>query len=101
MKLKPEYEPKKETQTDVLARINSRLGEKVKTVWRVEEWSSDEDDIGYRQPFLVDSSKWFETREEAEGYMSKVEVGWDNSLKLKSRTLYRKWVPGHWEEKWI
>lgn len=107
MKLKPEHEPKKETWQEHTARsFKERYGDKVKTQWRVEEWRPAYTESGYYgqdvSAKLYDYSVWYDSKGEAEQALEKHAPSKPgNELKLRSRTLYRKWISGHWEEKWI
>lgn len=107
MKLKPEHEPKKESLEDYRKRyFKERYGDPAKTQWRVEEWQLPYTEPGYYGQDipgkLVDYSVWFDSKKEAQASLDKHAPSKPgNKLRLKSRTLYRKWIPGHWQEKWI
>lgn len=107
MELKDEYKPKpKSIWADHDKYMADKYGERVKTVWRVEEWtpSSYEDDIGtrYQQPRMVDKSQWFHTKDEAVELSKKMQPGdRRNELKIGSKTLWKKWIPAHWQETWL
>lgn len=107
MELKPEYKPKpKPFWASHDKHMADKYGEKVKTVWRVEEWtpSSYDDDIGtrYQQPRLVDKSEWLQTRDAAEALKKKMTPGDNrNELKIGRKSLWKKWIPEHWQETWL
>jgi hypothetical protein len=107
MELKPEYKPKPVPLWESHEKhMKDKYGDKVRTIWRVEEWtpSSYEDDIGtrYQQPRMIDKSEWFNTRQEAKDLKEKMKPSsFHNELKIRSKTLYRKWIPAHWQETWI
>lgn len=108
MELKPEHQPKKESLFESGQRmIRERYGEPTKTVYRVEEWtdSYDQDDNFIEgRARCHDSSKWMDTKEEAEELMSKMKPSsnyYGAYLKIAHRTLYRKWIEAHWQETWL
>lgn len=103
MELKDEYKPKKSLLIDELQKVANYYGEQVKQQWRVEEWTpAYTDDDFYVGSKRVDHSDWYDSKEDAEAYMNMVEPRfYRNTLNLAKRTLYRKWIPAHWQETWI
>jgi hypothetical protein len=105
--MKPRPIPLSELKDAVNKRWVDKYGEKVRTQWRVEEWQKAYTEMGYYgQDYpakRLSYSEWFDTKEEAQNYMDShvPEDANRNELKLNSRTLYRKWIPAHWQETWI
>lgn len=82
-----------------------RLGEPVAERWYIQEYREAYNTGGYYDQDvpekIVENSRTFDTREEAEVFLNSVVPAKGNKLRLKKQVCWEKHIPARVERKWI